>query len=99
MSVSGPAIATALNALRMYSRQVDRAAESIATAGMVDLTAGPTDSADSPPAGGPATAADPGDLASAMASMLIAQRAFAAQLRVVRTADEMFQESVDIVKR
>jgi flagellar basal body rod protein FlgG len=34
-----------------------------------------------------------------MTSMLIAQRAFAAQLRVLRTADEMLKESVESVKR
>ncbi len=32
-----------------------------------------------------------------MTSMLIAQRAFSAQLRVLKTADEMLKESVDVV--
>ncbi|MDZ4861901.1 MAG: flagellar basal body rod C-terminal domain-containing protein [Gemmatimonadota bacterium] len=34
-----------------------------------------------------------------MTDMMIAQRAFSAQLRVLRTADEMLQESVDFVGR
>jgi hypothetical protein len=99
MPVSGPAVATALNALRMYSRQVDRAAESIATAGLVGV---PTDSADGttpPVSGATPSPGDAADLASAMTSMMLAQRAFSAQLRVLRTADEMLKESVDIVKR
>jgi hypothetical protein len=99
MPVSGPAIATALNALRMYSRRVDRAAESIATAGLVDGSTDPTDGATPRETGAPASAGNPEDLASAMTDMLIAQRAFAAQLRVLRTADEMLKESVDTVKQ
>ena len=96
MSVSGTAVTTALNALRMYSRQVDRAAESIAAAGLADLSADPPDGEGSPsaPPGDPML-----DLPGAMTSMLIAQRAFAAQLRVLRAADEMLRESVESVKR
>ena len=98
MSVSGSAVATALNALRMYSRQVDRAAESIAAAGLVDLSADPADGEGTSSSLTSPSGAIP-DLAGAMTSMLIAQRAFAAQLRVLRTADEMLKESVESVKR
>jgi Flagellar basal body rod FlgEFG protein C-terminal len=94
MSISGPAIATALNAMRLYTRQVDRAAEQIAAAGLTDVT---TDSASEPEPtaapGGPA--ADGTDLSGAMVNMLIAQRAFSAQLRVLRTADEMLRDTVE----
>ncbi len=43
MSVSGTAITTALSALKMYSRRVDRSAEQIASVGLTEL---PTDSGD-----------------------------------------------------
>lgn len=98
MSVSGTAISSALNALRMYSRRVDRAAETIAAAGLVDVTAPPAD----PDAGGGPTTPPPApgpvmDLAGAMTDMMIAQRAFSAQLRVLRTADEMLRDTVDTI--
>jgi flagellar basal body rod protein FlgF len=98
MTVTGAAITSALNALRLYSRRVDRAAESIAAAGLVDL-AGETDAPETTPAEPLATlSGDSMDLAGAMTSMLIAQRAFVAQLRVLKTADEMLKETVDVVK-
>ena len=98
MSVSPTAVTSALNALRMYSRQVDRAAQTIASAGLVAIPPDTTEpSAD--PAGAPAAQPDLADLGEAMTSMLIAQRAFAAQLRVLRSADEMLKETVESVKR
>lgn len=95
MSVSGTAITTALSALKLYSRRVDRSAEQIASFGLIDP---PTDAGDS--AGMPGLSAMSGgsvDLTDAMTNMLIAQRAFSAQLRVLKTADEMLKESVDVV--
>jgi hypothetical protein len=97
MSVSGTAISTALSALRMYSRRVDRSAEQIASFGLTDLPTDPGDSAGMP--GLPASTGEGVDLTEAMTSMLIAQRAFSAQLRVLKTADEMLKESVDVVGR
>ncbi len=95
MSVSGTAITTALSALKMYSRRVDRSAGQIASFGLTDL---PTDAGDSAGMPGlPATSGGGVDLTDAMTSMLIAQRAFSAQLRVLKTADEMLKESVDVV--
>lgn len=94
MSVSGTAITTALNALKMYSRRVDRSAGQIASVGLTDL---PTDAGDS--AGMPGLSATSGgsvNLTEAMTNLLIAQRAFSAQLRVLKTADEMLKESVDV---
>ena len=99
MSISGPAIASALNALRRYSRDVDWAAHTIAAAGLTDLPAEPNNGGTTPGAASPSDAPVAGDLASAMTSMLLAQRAFSAQLRVLRTADEMLKESVDVVGR
>ena len=99
MSMTATAISSALSALRMYSRQVDRAAESIARIGLFDPAADPAAGAAVPvPLSGVATG-DAADLAGAMTDMMIAQRAFSAQLRVLRTADDMLQESVDFVGR
>lgn len=99
MSVSSSAVTSALNALRMYSRQVDRAAQTIASAGLITIPSDLSDAATTPP-DVPASAAAPesADLAEAMTSMLIAQRAFAAQLRVLQSADEMLKETVEWVK-
>ncbi len=99
MSISPTALSSALNALKLYNRRVDQAAEAIAAAGLTD---GSADSADGTgaPAGPPsATSAGVVDLPDAMTSMLIAQRAFVAQLRVLRTADEMLRETVESVRR
>jgi len=95
MPVTGTAVSNALAALRYYTRQVDRAAEQIAFAGLADVT---TEPEGEPRPAAPAPEAESPDLASAMFSMLVAQRAFSAQLRVLRTADEMLRESVDVVK-
>ena len=93
MSVSGTAISSALNALKMYSRQVDRAAQTIATAGLGEL---PPEGEPAPDAPVPAATSGAAlDLSAAMTSMMIAQRAFSAQLRVLKTADQMLQDTVE----
>lgn len=89
VSALSPALATAARALRTYGRQVDRAAQDIARAGLpvaADATgdAGPAEVM-------PANAVD---LAEAEVRMLVAQRAFQAQLRTIRVADEMLTESI-----
>jgi hypothetical protein len=87
---------SALNGLRLYSRRVDQAAERIASAGLFSI---PDDTAappETPPGPATPTAADPGDLGDAMVSMMVAQRAFAAQIRVLKTADQMRREVVDL---
>jgi len=96
MSISPAAVASALSALRMYSRQVDRAAQVIASAGLVRVPSDPSDAASEPSS---TPDAGPADLGEAMTRMLIAQRAFAAQLRVLRSADEMLKETVEAVDR
>ena len=92
MAISGPALTTALNALRRYAREVDRAAERIAAAGLLDASEPPS------PASATATplpGAGGGEMGEAIVSMMIAQRAFSAQLRVLKTADQMLQETVE----
>lgn len=97
MPVTGTALSTALNALKLYTRRVDLAAGQIARAGLTEV---PTDGegASPPSSGENAAAVGAADLGSAMVNMMIAQRAFSAQLRVLRTADEMLKESVEVVK-
>jgi Flagellar basal body rod FlgEFG protein C-terminal len=92
MPVSATALSSAVNALKLYSRRVDQAAEQIASVGLGDLTPDPVQ-----PVGGAAPAPESGtqDLAGAMVDMMIAQRAFAAQLRVIRTADDMLKDSIE----
>lgn len=95
MPVTGTAVSQALTALRYYTRQVDRAAAQIAFAGLADATSDPE--AEPVPAAPPPESESP-DLTSAMLSMMAAQRAFSAQLRVLRGADQMLRESVEVVK-
>jgi flagellar hook protein FlgE len=45
---------------------------------------------------GASAPSEPVDLGDAMVDMMIAQRAFAAQLRVLRTADQMLDETVNL---
>ena len=93
MPVSGTAMANALNALRLYSRRVDQAAARIASVG---LFSPPSEQAQEPePVTTPPTA-EPADLGDAMVDMMVAQRAFAAQLRVLKTADEMLKDTVHL---
>lgn len=97
MPVSGTAITTALSALKLYSGRVDLAAGQIASAGLFEPPTDPNDPSGMP--GLPPAAGGAVDLTEAMTSMLIAQRAYSAQLRVLKTADEMLQDSVDLVGR
>lgn len=96
MPVTGTAISNALSALRYYTRQVDRAAEQIALAGLTDAL--PDPQGQPAPVAAPAFAPDTPDLDTAMVSMMIAQRAFSAQLRVLRAADEMLRESAEVAR-
>ena len=95
MSVTGTssALTSALNGLRVYGRRVDRAAQSIASIGLPEppTEPGTTDESVPPPA---AAGGAELDLGGAMTDMLIAQRMYVAQLRVLRTADEMLKETI-----
>ena len=79
------AISAARNGLMVSTQRVERAARVIASAGLEPA-------ASAPPASGPMAAAV--DRTDAMTTMLLAQRAFSAQLRVIETADAMLEESV-----
>ncbi len=97
MSVSRSALSSAQNAIQVYSRMVDRAAERIAGWGLEQVS-DPGSAAQSP-LDGPATAGSGTagvDLGEAMVSMMIAQRAFSAQLQVIRTSDEMLHDTVSL---
>lgn len=87
------AIRSAQLGMERSTQRVERAAQVIASAGL--------ERADAPgaPASPPAGAAEVADLSEAMTSMLIAQRAFSAQLRVIETADAMLEESVRLGDR
>lgn len=82
-----PALTAALQGLRGASRKFDQAAEAVAGATLADPSG-----ATAPP---DALASAP-DLTSAMVEMMIAQRAFSAQLRVVEAADTMTRESIHL---
>lgn len=88
MSSLLPAITTVRNALQTTARRFERAAHSVASAGL-ERPAAPL-----APAGAPPDASEVADLSDAMTSMLIAQRAFSAQLRVLEAADAMLEEGV-----
>jgi hypothetical protein len=90
------AISSAVQGLMNSTRRMDRAAVSISRSGLPEAPVGPNDPVTTP---GPADGADTTDLAGAMVDMLMAQRAFSAQLRVLKTADEMSRETVDLLKR
>jgi hypothetical protein len=95
MPISGTAIASAINALKLYSRRVDQAAGRIASAGLFAVSNPSSSETDEPvPPVGASAPSEPVDLGDAMVDMLIAQRAFAAQLRVLRTVDQMLEETV-----
>jgi hypothetical protein len=96
MPISGTAIASAINALKLYSRRVDQAAERIASAGLFAVSNPSSSETEPVPPVGASAPSEPVDLGDAMVDMMIAQRAFAAQLRVLRTADQMLDETVNL---
>jgi hypothetical protein len=87
-------MANALNALRLYSRRVDEAAARISSVGL--FAAPPEQTQEPAPVTPSPSAAEPADLGDAMVDIMVAQRAFAAQIRVLRTADEMLKDSVNL---
>ena len=85
-------LSSGLAGLQRFARKADRAALSIARSGLEPAAAA------AGPASDPAApaACAPDDVTGAMVDLLVAQRMFAAQLRVVRTADEMMQTAVEL---
>ena len=90
------AASSALGGIMNSLRRMDRAAAVVARAGLPQ--ASPAPGGESAPAS-PAADGSACDLPGAMVDMLMAQRAFSAQLRVLGTADEMTREVVDLPKR
>lgn len=88
----------ALLGMQASLRKLDQAAEVISRAGLeLDVnppadTNGPADSTDSGLV--PATSDD--DFLGAMVDMMVAQRAYSAQLRVLEAADDMTREAIDL---
>lgn len=93
MPVSGAAMNSALNALKQYSRQVDQAASRIAE---VDVFPVPNAQAPERTSPTPTQAVASADLGGAMVDMMVAQRAFAAQIRVLKSSDDMLRNTVDL---
>ncbi len=94
------AIQSARNGLARYSREAGRAAEEISRSFELDVsTLDPANDANASSGTGTATnagAANQPDYLSASMDLLLAQRAFSAQLRVLETADQMTQETLDL---
>lgn len=90
-----PAVSSAVQGIMNSMRRMERAAGFVARSGLSESPVGP----DAPKVAGTPDGADGTDLAGAMVDMLMAQRAFSAQLRVLKTADEMSREAVDLTKR
>jgi hypothetical protein len=90
------AVSSAVQGIMSSMRRMERAAVSVARSGLSEGPVGPNDPVTT---AGPAQGAEASDLPAAMVDMLMAQRAFSAQLRVLKTADEMSREAVDLAKR
>ena len=95
ISSTPSATSSALQGIRTYSLRAAKAAEKIARAGLNDAPAAPSDE----PAPVNAEPQGDADLPAAMIDLMIAQRAFSAQLRVLEAAAEMAQETVNLSRR
>ncbi len=95
-----PATSSARLGLQWSLDRFARAASRIARAGLADPLAAPAPGA-APPAGAaaPADARDDVDLAGSMVDVLLAQRAFAANLRVLEAAGDMAREATRLGRR
>ncbi len=97
MSLAIPALAAARAGLQGALARIDRAASIISRAGLESsATPAPTPSETSTtdvPA--PAGNAPELDVTGAMVDLLMAQRAFAAQLRVIQAVDQTMQDTLD----
>lgn len=92
MTVLPSASASALQGIRVSLERLDRAARVIAASGLDDPA---PDAATADPAG-PAAGVDSLDLTGAVLDMMLAQRAFSANLRVFETADAMTREVISL---
>ncbi len=95
------ALSSALQGMRVSSRQAEQAASEIASFGLEssEAIAAPDTSrvAEAPQVGSQDSAG--ADLADAMAKLIVAQHAYAAQARVVKTATEMMDAAIAMDRR
>lgn len=92
----------ALLGMQASLRKLDQAADVISRAGLeLDVNPPAADAAasDAPADSGLVPATSDDDFLDAMVNMMVAQRAFSAQLRVFETADEMSGEAIDLLRR
>ncbi len=90
MTVLPSATSSALQGIRFSLERLDRAARVIAASGLDEPTADP---ATDP---GPAAGVDALDFTGAVLDMMLAQRAFSANVRVFETADAMTREVISL---
>jgi hypothetical protein len=98
MIIPTSAIASVLNAMRAYSRKVDRAAESVATAGIDVKPADPRpgEAPTQPVVSVAPKVTQDSDLAESMTTIVSAQRAFMDQQRVLEAARMMMGEEANL---
>ena len=92
MSSIASATASALQGIQACLRRMDKAAAVISGSG-ADVAAAPDATS---PGGVPTDAPAAADVPGAMVDILIAQRAFSAQLRVLEAAGQMADEAVHL---
>ena len=95
MSLVIPALAAARAGLQGALSRIDRAASVISRAGLESSSTTPLPATNADGSAAPTPHADPEmDVAGAMVDMLIAQRAFAEQLRVMQMVDQTMQDTI-----
>jgi len=95
MSLVIPALAAARAGLQGALSRIDRAASVISRAGLESTSTPPAPGSNADGTASPAPHGDPEmDIAGAMVDMMLAQRAFAEQLRVMQTIDQTMQDTV-----
>lgn len=95
MSLVIPALAAARAGLQGALARIDRAASVISRAGLASSNAAPEPATNSDGTVTPAPHGEPEmDVAGAMVDMMMAQRAFAEQLRVMQSVDQMMQDTI-----
>lgn len=95
MSIVIPALAAARAGLQASLARIDRAASVITRAGLATSSPTPEPASNVDGAAAPTPHGDPElDVAAAMVDMMMAQRAFAEQLRVMQTIDQTMQDTI-----
>ncbi len=89
-----PALSSALQGLRSSQRRFDRAAEAVARAA-IPVPPEPPEDPSSPQPAMPEPG-QPTDLTGSMTDILMAQRGYFAQLRLIEAAQKMHKEAIDL---